>query len=115
LPKEELIDEKEITGQTAYPGKVKGKVKIIKSREDMKTFEIGDILVSPTTTPDFLPAMKKSAAILSEHGGIISHAAITSRELKIPCIVGIKGITKVLKDGDLVEVNADEGVVRRVK
>lgn len=99
-------------GQIAYPGLVKGKVKIISSREDMHSFEEGNVLVASTTTPDFLPAMKKSAAILSEHGGVICHAAITSRELKIPCIVGLKGITKTLKNGDMVEVDANTGIVR---
>ncbi len=59
--------------------------------------------------------MKKAAAIISEHGGAICHAAITSRELKTPCIVGVKGATKILKDGDLVEVDADNGVVRIIK
>jgi phosphohistidine swiveling domain-containing protein len=99
-------------GQCAFPGKAKGTVKIVRSRDDMKTFKEGDIIVSPTTTPDFVPVMKISAAIISEHGGVICHAAITSRELKIPCVVGVKGATKHLKDGDLVEVDAEKGIVK---
>lgn len=114
--KDEVLDsESELKGQVAYSGKVKGKVKIIKTREDMKKFENGDIIVSSTTTPDFLPVMRISSAIISEHGGIICHAAITSRELKIPCVVGVKGATKILKDGDMVEVDADNGIVRIIK
>lgn len=108
-------NESELKGQVAFPGKVKGRVRILNSREDVKKLEKGEILVAGTTTPDFFPAMKKSAAIISEHGGAISHAAITSRELKIPCIVGTKHATQVLKDGDEVEVDADKGIVRIIK
>ena len=64
------------------------------------------------TTVDYLPAMKKASAIVTDDGGITSHAAIISRELGIPCIVGTKIATKVLKDGDLVEVNANKGEVK---
>jgi len=102
----------ELKGQTAYPGKVEGIVKIFERREDIKNFKEGEILVASTTTPDFLPAMKKASAIISEHGGAISHAAITSRELKIPCIVGVKGATQVLKDGMEVEVDANRGIIK---
>lgn len=101
-----------LSGQTAYPGKVTGRVRIIEKRKDALIFKEGEILVASTTTPDYLPAMKKSAAIISEHGGAISHAAIISRELKIPCIVGVKEATKKLKAGDLVEVDADNGIVK---
>jgi phosphohistidine swiveling domain-containing protein len=71
-----------------------------------------DILVSQITYPSLLPAMKKAGAIITNVGGVICHAAIIARELNIPCIVGTKFATKVLKDGDLVEVDADTGVVR---
>jgi phosphohistidine swiveling domain-containing protein len=105
----------EFTGQCAFPGRVQGRVKIVNSVGDMHKFSAGDIIVSSTTTPDFLPIMKISSAIISEHGGVICHAAITSRELKIPCVVGVKKATKHLKDGDLVEVDAEKGLVRLVK
>ncbi len=111
-PNEERQD---LTGQVAFPGKVKGRVKIINSRKDMHTFEQGDILVASTTTPDLLPIMKISGAIVSEHGGVISHAAVTSRELKIPCVVGVKKATQLLKNGDLVEVDANTGIVKVIK
>ncbi len=62
------------------------------------------------TDPDFLPAMKKASAIITDEGGITCHAAIVSRELKIPCIIGTRIATKVLKDGDLVEVDANKGI-----
>lgn len=108
-------EKEELSGQTAYSGRVCGVVKIVRSVKDIKDFKSGEIIVSSTTTPDFLPAMKKSAAIISEHGGIICHAAITSRELKIPCVVGVRGATSVLKNGYLVEVDADKGIVRILK
>ena len=114
IKEENTFSGNELRGQVAFPGKVKGEVKIIKNREDMKKFKKGNIIVSPTTTPDFMPVMKIAGAIISEHGGVICHASITSRELKIPCVVGVKGATRFLKDGDIVEVDADKGVVRLI-
>ena len=64
------------------------------------------------TIPDFLPAMKKAVAFVTDEGGILCHAAIVAREFKKPCIVGTKFATKILKDGDYVEVDANNGVVR---
>ena len=80
----------------------------------MEKFKRGDILVSPATNPNILPVMKIAAAIITDEGGITCHAAIVSREFKIPCVVGTKIATKVLKDGDLVEVDAEKGVVRKL-
>jgi phosphohistidine swiveling domain-containing protein len=101
-----------LTGQIAYKGKYTGRVSIVFTREDANNFKQGDVLVASSTTPDFIHAIKKAGAMVADEGGIISHAAITSRELKIPCIIGTKIATQVLKDGDLVEVDADTGVVR---
>ena len=81
----------------------------------MEKMDKGDVLVSPMTSPDFVLAMKKASAVITDAGGITCHAAIVSRELKIPCIVGTKIATKVLKDGDLVEVNANKGIVKIIK
>lgn len=67
------------------------------------------------TSPEYVPAMKRSGAVITDEGGLLSHAAIVARELGKPCIVGTKIATKVLKDGDLVEVDANKGVVRKVK
>ena len=75
----------------------------------------GDILVATMTTPDFFPIMKKAAGFITDEGGITCHASIVAREMKKPCIVGTKIATKVLKDGDLVEVDADKGVVKSLK
>jgi len=99
----------------ASPGKVKGIVAIINVPEEMKKMRQNNILVSEATSPDLLPAIKKASAIITNVGGITCHAAIVSRELGIPCIIGTKIATKVLKDGDLVEVDAEKGIVKILK
>ncbi len=98
-------------GVCAYPGKVRGKVKIILSPQQKNDFKRGDILVTAMTTTDFVPLMEKAGAIVTDIGGTTAHAAILARELKKPCIIGTRIATKVLRDGDLVEVDADKGVV----
>lgn len=110
-----ISDVKEIRGQVAYKGKVTGRVRIVKNKPQMHEVKEGDILVSPMTTPDFLPAMEKAAAFVTNEGGIICHAAIVAREMKKPCVIGTKIATKILKDGDMVEVDAEKGVVRIIK
>ena len=81
----------------------------------MKKMNKGDILVAVQTMPQLLPAMKKAAAFVTDIGGLVCHAAIVARELGTPCIIGTWNATKILKDGDLVEVDADEGVVKILK
>lgn len=103
----------ELRGVIASPGYARGRVRIIRKTEDMHAFKVGEILVTNQTTPEFVPCMKKAAAIITEQGGITSHAAIVSRELKKPCIIGTKIATKVLMDGEVVEVDARNGIVRR--
>jgi len=101
-------------GKPAYKGKVQGKVKIVMGFQEGKKFKKNDILIASMTMPDIMPAIKKAKAIVTDEGGFLCHAAIVSRELKIPCIVGTKIATKVLKDGDLVEVDANKGVVKKI-
>ncbi len=113
--KRNIVIEKEIKGMVAYPGKVKGKVKIVfpvSMEKAIKSFNKGDILVTTNTQPSMVPLMVKAGAIVNDIGGITSHAAIVSREFKIPCIVGTKTATKTLKDGDLIEVDAFNGLVK---
>jgi pyruvate,water dikinase len=107
-------DISEIKGTCAQPGKASGRVKIINSPADMHKMQAGDILVSTATTPSIVPAMKKSSAIVTDEGGLTCHASIVSREMKIPCVIGMKIATKVLKDGDLVEVDANKGIVKKI-
>ncbi len=91
---------------------VTGTVKVINDPSEMGKMSYGDILVSVVTTPSIVPAMKKAAAIVTDEGGLTCHAAIVSRELNIPCVVGTQRGTATLKDGDQVEVDASEGTVR---
>jgi phosphoenolpyruvate synthase/pyruvate phosphate dikinase len=107
-------NQKELVGQTAQPGYAKGIVKIILRAKDISKMNKGDILVSIATDPDIVPAMKMAGAIVTEQGGITSHAAIVSRELGIPCVIGTKIATKIFKDGDLVEVDANKGIVKKL-
>lgn len=109
--KEDVQDVSSLTGTVASQGKISGPVKIIRGPEDFAKFVAGDIVVANMTTPDMMPILRKAGAFVTEEGGITCHAAIVSRELKKPCIIGTKIATKVLKDGMLVEVDADKGVV----
>lgn len=104
-------DRKEVKGTIAFAGKVRGRVRVLRRKDQLSSIEAGDIIVSPMTIPDFLPAMKKAAAFVTDEGGITCHAAIVARELRKPCIIGTKIATKVLKDGDVVEVDAERGIV----
>ncbi len=106
---------KEIKGTVACLGKVKGRVKIITHSSDLKKIKKGDIFVAKFTFPSFTPYMLKSSAIITDEGGLTIHAAIISREYNIPCIVGTKIATQVLKDGDLVEVDAVKGDIKIIK
>ncbi len=113
-----------IKGVVAYrtQHKIRGKVVIINSdyfhkkkvMQKMMNMNKGDVLVSSTTAPDLMIALKKAAAIITDVGGRLSHAAIVSRELKIPCVIGTKIATQVLKDGDMVEVDSINGTVRKI-
>ncbi len=98
-------------GNVANPGEVTGQARIIFTTDDLHKMQKGDILVSPCTRPEYVSAMEKASAILTDEGGITSHAAIVSRELGVPCIVGLQNATDVIKDGDKLIVNANHGVV----
>jgi phosphohistidine swiveling domain-containing protein len=117
---EETVEHKfehpdEINGQIACKGNVKGIVRVVNDPHDDQGFEDGDILVTSMTRPEFVPLMKRSGAVITNEGGVTCHAAIVSRELDIPCIIGTKIATKVLKTGDYVEVDANRGIVRIIK
>jgi len=114
LGNKKLSEIQDFRGLSASTGRAIGTVKIVKSATEIGKVKQGDILVAVMTRPDYVVAMKKAAAIVTNEGGITSHAAIVSRELGIPCIIGTKIATEVLKDGDLVEVNANHGWVRKL-
>jgi phosphohistidine swiveling domain-containing protein len=115
LFKVENVDSniKVLKGRVAYKGKVVGRVRILKNKSQIATFKQGEILVSAMTTPVFLPAMKKAAAIVTDEGGITCHAAVVAREIKKPCIIGTKIATQILKTGDVVEVDAERGIIKK--
>lgn len=99
------------SGRSASPGIVKGKVKIFNNEDPFDSADKDTILVCEMTTPDFLPQMQNAKAIVTDKGGILCHAAIVARELKIPCVVGTSNATRVLRSGMVVIVDATKGVV----
>jgi pyruvate,water dikinase len=100
-----------LTGVAASPGISVGPVKIVPEASQIDKVKSGDVLVAEMTTPDFVPAMKRAAAIVTDRGGRTAHAAIVSRELGIPCVVGTEVATKTLKDGQEITVDGSEGKV----
>lgn len=115
LGETDLKDVQDIRGLSACLGRAVGTVKIVQSATEIGKVQKGDVLVAVMTRPDYVPAMRKAAAIVTNEGGVTSHAAIVSRELGVPCIIGTKIATEVFKDGDVVEVNANHGWVRKVQ
>ncbi|MDP2944375.1 MAG: PEP-utilizing enzyme [bacterium] len=114
IVKKQIIG-REIKGIIGSKGIARGIVKIVYTNKDLNKIKKGDILVTAMTRQDFVPIMKKVRAIVTDEGGIICHAAIIARELKIPAIVGTKIATQVLKDGNRVEVDANNGLVKIIK
>ncbi|WP_367365798.1 phosphoenolpyruvate synthase [Pediococcus parvulus] len=106
-----------VRGLAASPGVASGVVHVIDNPKDIDQFKQGEVLVTVMTSPDWVPAMKKAVAIITNNGGMTCHAAIISREMQIPCIVGTRSkntvATEVLKTGDVVTVDAKNGVVYR--
>jgi len=113
LPPPEEIG-KEVKGNVAFRGKATGRAVILHTVHDLPKVKSGDILVTTMTFPNFIPAMQRASAFVTDEGGITCHAAIVSREMKKPCIIGTKNATKVFKDGDMIEVDAEKGIVRKV-
>ncbi|MDO8559427.1 MAG: PEP-utilizing enzyme [bacterium] len=103
-----------VTGTVACTGKAVGVVRVVNAPRDMVKMRPGDILVSRATSPNLMPAIRKASAIVTDEGGLTCHAAIVSRELGIPCVVGTKVATSVFRDGDRVEVDTERGVVRKI-
>jgi len=103
-----------IQGIVASKGRARGRVKIILKINDMQKMKQGDIIVSSMTRPEMVPAMKKAAGIITDEGGLTCHAAIVSRELNIPCIIGAKNATRLLRNGDLVEIDAQKGLIKKL-
>lgn len=104
-----------ISGLSACKGKIQGKACVVTSNNMNRIIlSEDDILICEMTSPDYLPLIKKAGAVVTDFGGILSHAAIICRELNKPCITNTKTATKVLKTGDLVEVDADLGIIKKI-
>ncbi|PIZ52205.1 hypothetical protein COY27_01015 [Candidatus Woesearchaeota archaeon CG_4_10_14_0_2_um_filter_33_13] len=104
-----------VNGTPASLGKVIGKARICKNISQIGKVEQGDILIVPMTRPEYVPAMKKAIAIVTDEGGLTCHAAVIARELGKPCVIGTRIATKVFKDNDMLEVNANHGIVRKLE
>ncbi|HVC58081.1 MAG TPA: PEP-utilizing enzyme [Candidatus Acidoferrales bacterium] len=91
---------------------IEGTARVVNSVEDVASFNPGDILVAPMTEPNFVPAMEKAAAFVTDEGGLLCHAAIISREMNKPCIIGTGNATKAIKDGQTIKLNLIDGTVQ---
>lgn len=100
-----------VKGLGSSPGVGMGPVKIVRHPSEIKNVKRGEVLVTEMTTPDYVPAMKRASAIITDTGGMTSHAAIVSRELGVPCVVGTGNATSILKDGLEVSVDGSHGIV----
>ena len=109
--RESLKKVRQLSGLAAYRGVVRGFVRRIMGHKQINTIKEGEILISPMTIPDFIPAIHKAAAIVTDEGGVLCHTAIVAREFQKPTVVGTSIASKRLKDGDIIEVNATEGKV----
>ncbi|HLC98766.1 MAG TPA: PEP-utilizing enzyme [Candidatus Nanoarchaeia archaeon] len=105
----------EVRGAVAFRGKVRGVCRILLNPNKINEVKKGDIIIASNTTPEYVSALERASAFVTDLGGITSHAAVVAREMKKPCIIGTKVGTKIFKDGDLVEVDAENGVVRKIK
>ena len=108
------IDADEIKGTIAFRGKVRGKCRLVNDPFKEHAFNAGDILITGMTRPEFTKFMEKASAIVTDAGGVLCHAAITAREMKIPCIVGTEKATKIFKEGDFLEVDAEKGIIKKI-
>ncbi len=100
-----------LSGLGASPGRVAGEVRIVDKLDQLDKVEEGDIIVADMTTPDMVPAMKRAVGIITDEGGMTSHAAIVSRELGVPAVVGAEHATERLRDGQLVTIDGDKGSI----
>ncbi|MFH0971611.1 MAG: PEP-utilizing enzyme [Candidatus Micrarchaeota archaeon] len=115
LGEDEELESFELRGKTGSAGFAKGKVRVINSNKGLSTVKPGEIMVTSMTRQDFVPYLRKCAALVTDEGGITSHAAIICREIGIPCVVGTEFATKTFKTGDMAEVDANKGIARRIK
>ena len=109
------VEEEILRGNVACSGKAIGTAKVLMNPTESYKVNHGDILVTSMTSPDFMPAIRKCAGIITNEGGITCHASVIAREFNIPCIIGTKIATQVISDGDQIEVDADQGVINIIR
>jgi pyruvate,water dikinase len=107
------VHDGQLKGIPCCSGEVTGKVRVLSDPSEVGSLK-GDILVTTSTDPGWITIFKSASAILVERGSTLSHAAIVSREMGIPCIVAVKGITSILKDGDIVKMNGETGIIEQI-
>jgi phosphoenolpyruvate synthase/pyruvate phosphate dikinase len=120
LVREDILSTREIKGVTANKGRATGKVRVVSFtakdyNDQVEAFQKGEILVTGMTRPQIVHLCKKAIAIVTDEGGITSHAAVISREFNLPCVIATHNATRILKTGDLVEVDANNGIVKIIK
>lgn len=103
-----------LSGTVGSSGVASGRVSVVFTNRDLAKVRKGDVIVAPMTRQDFVPALRKAAALITDEGSVTCHAAIIARELGIPCIVATKTATQLFKDGDRVEVDAEKGIVKKL-
>jgi phosphohistidine swiveling domain-containing protein len=111
-PFENLINIKEFKGIAASKGRIIAKARVLEDASRIEELEEGEILVTYMTTIEFIPAFRKAGGVITDEGGLSCHAAIISREFKLPCVVGTKVATRVIQTGNLIELDASQGIVR---
>jgi pyruvate,water dikinase len=104
-----------IKGKPASPGKVFGKIKVINKYEDINNIEYGDIVVAEAIHPDMSFICLKIKGIIVQEGSLLQHACIIAREFHIPCIVKVKDCTKIFKNGEIVELDGNSGIIIKKK
>lgn len=114
LVPQSFISPSILMGIAVYPGKVRAPATIVISPADLHRFREGNILVTIASNPALLPAIGKAAALIADEGGLLSHTAVLARELKKPRIIGTKHATRLLKDGDIIELDAENGFARKI-
>lgn len=105
---------RELRGDIGYKGIAMGRAKVLLSDRDLSKLERGDVLVANLTNPNYNAAFEKIAAVVTDEGGILCHSAIMAREFSLPCVIGTKIATQVIQDGDLIEVDANKGIVTKL-
>lgn len=105
---------RELRGTPAYKGKALGRARVVLGQDDFKKVREGDVLIAPMTTPDYLSSLYKVAGFVVNEAGMTSHAVLYAKALRIPAVIGTEVATEVFRDGEKVELNATEGVIKKI-